>query len=416
VNNTGVRVNRKLNRASSVSVTATLLLLLTAACTPSSFQSASEATLGKTVLGTPDGGVPGNVPTDPPAVPANPGSSSGTDVPVSYFCSNKYTGNAGSNVLQASSLAIEFISVGSKRVQCTETAGVKEALVNQKKLILSACQGLADGEYMINVVDPGANAGQGSNNLLQDDLLVMVVGGSVSLSHKSDKAIEIIYNVNDKAHADSSNQRLSRQDDSASTADVCDRRASPLVIDMSPKDGAETVQLSAPLSGVLFDILGARSVPSAHAKKKISWIQNANFMFLVRPDSHGHVNGIDQLFGDNTRGPDGKFAANGYDALAKFDGRDRDGIKKIALKDAVIDSSDPVFSELRLWSDKNFDGIATSDELYTLDEKGIKAISLNYDARYNESDIYGNQTKYKSLVQMSDGSMRVIFDIWFRYF
>ncbi len=39
--------------------------------------------------------------------------------------------------------------------------------------------------------------------------------------------------------------------------------------------------------------------------------------FLVLPNSSGGVSGIDEMFGDNTRGPDGKFAANGYEVRLK---------------------------------------------------------------------------------------------------
>lgn len=52
---------------------------------------------------------------------------------------------------------------------------------------------------------------------------------------------------------------------------------------------------------------------------------NQDYALLTLPDSQGRIAGIDQLFGDNTFGPDGAFAANGYAALAKYDGKTSDG-------------------------------------------------------------------------------------------
>jgi hypothetical protein len=59
-----------------------------------------------------------------------------------------------------------------------------------------------------------------------------------------------------------------------------------------------------------------------------------------------------------------------------------------------LDKSDP---RLRIWMDTNHNGITDRNELITLQQAGIKSISLNYkDARY--TDAYGNQFRYRTQV------------------
>lgn len=185
--------------------------------------------------------------------------------------------------------------------------------------------------------------------------------------------------------------------------DLCDERRSPLIISLD--NSTKGIGLTSILDGIKFDIMGSKALPSPHYAKQISWFKqgNTDYYFLALPN-HGVVEGIDQLFGDNTLGPDGKFAANGYLALAKYD----------LNNDKLITSLDPIFKELRLWKDVNRDGKSEPDELFTLDEMGIIKIDLNYDNKYKEVDKYGNATLMKSVVQTKDGKLHLIFDLWFR--
>ena len=66
--------------------------------------------------------------------------------------------------------------------------------------------------------------------------------------------------------------------------------------------------------------------------------------------------------------PQTKFAINGYHALSLQD----------TNNDGKIDSLDENFSKLKIWQDLNEDGISQSNELKTLEEHGIKSISLNF--------------------------------------
>ncbi|MGZ3723031.1 MAG: hypothetical protein ACXVA9_08885 [Bdellovibrionales bacterium] len=194
---------------------------------------------------------------------------------------------------------------------------------------------------------------------------------------------------------------------------LCDKRSSPLVIHLtSDTSTPQPIALSSQADGVLFDLLGARN---NHLPVQISWFTNQDYGLLALPDTNGEVNSIDQLFGDNTVGPDGRFSDNGYAALAKYDGTTSDGAFQVAKPDGIIDRHDPVFSRLRIWVDKNLDGKAQPEELIPLRKARISYIDLKYSTAYAETDQYGNQTLMKSVVGYWDGSLDLIFDLWFAY-
>lgn len=193
----------------------------------------------------------------------------------------------------------------------------------------------------------------------------------------------------------------------------CDVSLSPLIVQMKSNS---PLRLTSQEDGKYFDIMGLMATPIAHTKKLISWLmpgaESENY-FVVLPNRQGQVNGIEELFGNNTSGPDGKFAKNGYEALRKWDGRLANGKYSLKTRDGFIDEKDAVFSKLRFWKDKNFDAVAQPDELYTLKELGVTFIDLKADSKFIETDQYGNHTTLKSVVGTSDGALHVIYDLWF---
>ncbi len=192
----------------------------------------------------------------------------------------------------------------------------------------------------------------------------------------------------------------------------CSLSASPLLVQISR--APRPIELTAPTEGIDFDIFGERN---QHKKSRISWLTPAsakvNF-FVVLPNKDGDVKGINELFGDNTKGPDGKFSANGYEALAKHDGLKDDGSIDYDLRDGFITEKDPVYQKLRLWSDLNADGVAQPAELFKLGEKKVELIDLSFDPTYAEADQYGNEIKMKSVMKTHDGRLHLMYDIWFR--
>jgi hypothetical protein len=193
----------------------------------------------------------------------------------------------------------------------------------------------------------------------------------------------------------------------------CDAyNSSPLVVDMrSASEQRHIFELSEPSLGIDFDILGLNSTPSIHSKKRISWFQDPRIMPIVLP-KNGGVEGINELFGDNTLGPDNEFAKNGFAALSKYDGL-RFKTMTRTKADGYINKKDEVYFKLKVWYDRNLDGVAQANELFSLQRAGIETIDLNFDANYYSRDQYGNEIKYKSVVKLTNGKLKPIFDIWF---
>jgi hypothetical protein len=170
---------------------------------------------------------------------------------------------------------------------------------------------------------------------------------------------------------------------------------SPLIVDMKN----EGITLSAPNKGVQFDIEGDG------VKRAISWPVNSDSAMFLVLDRNGNANidSVHELFGNNTVGPDGQKAANGFEALRKYDSN----------RDGVIDRRDAIFASLRLWADHNHNGVVDEGELLKLDSQGLVSFDLTYESVNERNDFYGNETLERSVVDLRDGTLRRIFDIWF---
>ncbi len=316
-------------------------------------------------------------PPAPPSPPAAPPAAVTPGIPAGLLCSTDKTEDNQGNLKSATApITVSIRDAKGKNVLCEETSNTfKDIILNEKRIPMpSSCSNLGPNATIQVAVYEKPNQNfvysEGSPyNLSSDRKLYVLIN-----SYKGEKVVD----------------------------PACEEKSSPLFVELGAQ---ESLILSDPKSGIMFDILGSNAFPSPHTKKKISWFQNKKYMFLVNPTVSEKVTGVDQMFGDNTLGPDNKFSRDGFEALAKYD---QNG-------DSVIDSEDAIFSKLRLWHDSNADGIAEPGELFYLDFLGVKAIELVYDRGYFEEDIYGNEIRYKSLVQMKDGSLNLMFDLWFQY-
>lgn len=161
---------------------------------------------------------------------------------------------------------------------------------------------------------------------------------------------------------------------------------SPILIDVT----GDGFFLTSAEGGVSFDISGSGN------PVQIAWTaKGAGNAFLALPGTDGLVHNGLQLFGNFTPQPSSDHP-NGFAALAVYDDPKNGG-----NGDGVIDARDAVFASLRLWIDKNHDGIAQPDELYTLLSLGVHSISLLY-REDRRTDQYGNVFRYRARVNGED--------------
>ncbi len=183
---------------------------------------------------------------------------------------------------------------------------------------------------------------------------------------------------------------------------------SPLVLDLNG-DGVQTTDLFAPVS---FDLNGD-GVPD-----RVAWTcgwTEEGFLWLDL-NRNGTVNGGRELFGQGTLLPSGETAANGFEALEVYDGLSYGG-----NADGVISEDDLIWSHLRLWVDRNHDGISQRQEITSLRHFAIVAINLDF-SRVQEVDGNGNlhplqSTYLKRLTERQLGSRLVpyaVHDVYFR--
>lgn len=165
---------------------------------------------------------------------------------------------------------------------------------------------------------------------------------------------------------------------------------SPIIIDVNG-DGFALTDLE---HGINFD-LDADGIIS----ERVSWTapnSDDAFLFLDRNED-GVVNNGVELFGNMTPQHYAPVP-NGFVALDMYDTAVHGG-----NGDGVIDAWDDVYSQLRLWQDKNHNGRSEPSELHTLPELGVASISLGY-KESKRTDQYGNRFRFRAKVKDVHGA------------
>ncbi|MCK9332774.1 MAG: Ig-like domain-containing protein, partial [Candidatus Cloacimonetes bacterium] len=171
----------------------------------------------------------------------------------------------------------------------------------------------------------------------------------------------------------------------------------PIVLDMNG-DGVTSQSLSS--SSAYFDYDGDGR------REHTAWSDEGDALLAVDLNGDGIITQGAELFGNYTLKADGSKAADGYDAMARYD----------TNGDNILDASDTEFSKLRLWKDTNLNGKNEAGELATLEENKISAINLSRTNRTTfiqtteAGNIITNETNY--IASSGNGTVR---DVWFSY-
>ena len=169
-------------------------------------------------------------------------------------------------------------------------------------------------------------------------------------------------------------------------------RRDPLVLDLDG-DGIETLGQQA-VTYFDHDANGFAELTG--------WVSGDDGFLTLDRNGDGRINDGRELFGDHTVLKSGAVAANGVQALAEWDLGANGG-----NGDGVINASDAVWANLRVWRDVDADGFSDSGELFALNALGIKAINLALTAT-GASDGLGNTQQRAGTFTRSNGSSGTI--------
>lgn len=158
-------------------------------------------------------------------------------------------------------------------------------------------------------------------------------------------------------------------------------------------------------SPILLDLAGAGFALSSLAaavpfemgtngyRHQVAWplLHSGNAWLAFDRNGNDRIDNVTELFGDCS--PQGVGPPrNGFASLAVLDDPRHGG-----NGDRFVDARDVLFRRLRLWQDRNRNGLSETEELIPLSESGVLGFDLRF-AREPHFDAHGNLFLYKSRV------------------
>ena len=117
--------------------------------------------------------------------------------------------------------------------------------------------------------------------------------------------------------------------------------------------------------------------------------------FLVIPDDDGQVRSSRNLFGDNMV-VNGQTYPNGFEALKALANKKCDSSSTVKDRYFGPWDGDLYNSKIKVWVDKNRNGVADAGELLSLKDAGVVAINSCFVLNIQETDSFGNGTAMRS--------------------
>jgi len=167
------------------------------------------------------------------------------------------------------------------------------------------------------------------------------------------------------------------------------QQGDPVVLDL---DG-DGIDLRSAEEGVQFDLTGDGKA------EQTAFVQGDDALLFVDRNGNGIADTGTELFGDQ------EGDAHGFAKLRRFDGNG----------DHVIDESDALYQRLRLWQDRNGDGVNQLDETLTLEEAGVLSLGLDF-LETDEEDGKGNAVRQVSSFLRHDGARGLMVDALLKYY
>jgi hypothetical protein len=170
------------------------------------------------------------------------------------------------------------------------------------------------------------------------------------------------------------------------TGTIIDKRfIGTIAIDLNG-DGIKTLGID---RGVKFDI--------ANSGEKLStgWISNADAFLAIDKNGNGKIDSRDELFGGGV--------GQGFAKLESFDSN----------HDGLVNAQDARFGKLKVWQDKNSNGITDRNELFSLSDVGI--VSLKVASRSDFTlDAQQNVLGERSFATTNTGKTLETIDTYFQ--
>lgn len=166
---------------------------------------------------------------------------------------------------------------------------------------------------------------------------------------------------------------------------VCCWYNSPIVLDIN----GDGFSMTSNANGVRFDISGRGYAT------RVSWTapDSDDAWLVLDRNENGRIDDGQEMFGDACPQPAGQAPRNGFSALAMYDQASFGG-----NGDGKITRRDQVFKKLRLWQDRNHNGVSEAEELSSLPALDVVAIRLDFQES-RRTDSYGNKFKYWAKVR-----------------